>query len=215
MFTGIVAGLGTVVDIQNNSGIKTIHVNIHDHISPPDHGKSVAVDGVCLSAVERNGTIVAFNVMEETLTRTTLDSLRAGDRVNIEKPLHVSDDLSGHIVQGHVDGIGKIVKREDHEDNTKIWFKINDALMQYMVPKGSITVDGVSMTIAEIDSDKICIAVIPETKRITTLGFKQVGDMFNIEADFLAKLAYLTFQKTLNNIESRIKSLEEKLEEKK
>ncbi len=215
MFTGIVAGLGTVVDIQDKSGIKTIRINIHNHISPPDHGKSVAVDGVCLSAVERNGTIVTFNVMEETLTRTTLNNLSAGDRVNIEQPLQVSDDLSGHIVQGHVDGIGKIVRREDYEDNTKIWFKINDTLMRYMVPKGSITVDGVSMTIAEINDDEICIAVIPETKRITTLGFKQAGDLFNVEADFLAKLAYLTFQNTLTNLENRVKALEEKIGEKK
>ena len=150
-------------------------------------GDSVAVSGVCLTVVERSAHSLAFEAGPETLARTNLGELRVGDRVNLERALAVGDRLGGHIVQGHVDGMGRIAKRERQGDWETIWFSCPPNLARTMVPKGSIAVDGVSLTLVEVAGDRFSVALIPHTLAATTLGSKPVGASVNLETDLISK----------------------------
>jgi riboflavin synthase len=153
-------------------------------------GDSLAVNGACLTVVERNGDTLHFQAGPETLQRTNLGELNPGDAVNLERPLAVSDRLDGHFVQGHVDGMGRIAERIRQGDWELVWFSCSPELTAQMVSKGSVAVDGVSLTIVEVAADRFSVALIPHTLTHTTLGHKGPGASVNIETDLLAKYVH-------------------------
>jgi riboflavin synthase len=173
MFTGIVREVGRVVSIDGPRVVVEAETEAAE-------GDSVAIDGTCLTVVD--GSQLAFDVSGETFSRTTLGGLRAGDRVNVEPALRAGEPLGGHYVQGHVDGVGRVRSVGD-----PTWFDAPPDLLRYIVVKGSITVDGVSLTIAALDDTGFAVALIPHTLAVTTLGELQPGDEANLETDVLAK----------------------------
>ena len=186
MFTGLVESLGTVTRAEDTGAGRRLVVR--DAIGPQlAIGESVAVNGACLTVVEVRGEEFAFEVGPETLVRTNLGGLRAGDRVNLERSLKVGDRLGGHFVLGHVDAVGSIERRVRNGDWEDVWFRCPPELTRLMVPKGSVAVDGVSLTLVQVAADRFSVMLIPHTQAVTTLGFKTAGDPVNLEADMLAK----------------------------
>jgi len=173
VFTGIVREVGRVESFDGHRLVVAGELRAAE-------GDSVAVDGVCLTAVD--GMRLVFDVVDETLSRTTLGTLKAGDRVNLEPALRAGDPLGGHIVQGHVDGIGRV-----REVGDLVWVDAPADLLRYCVEKGSITVDGVSLTVAAVDEQGFGVALVPHTLEVTTLGGLTPGDAVNLEVDVLAK----------------------------
>jgi riboflavin synthase len=186
MFTGIVEDLGTVaaVDELHDAARLTIHGAALDDVRP---GDSVAVNGVCLTAVDVTASGFTADVMRETLQRSALGGIAAGDPVNLERAVTPTTRLGGHIVQGHVDGVGSIASRRPSQHWEEVDVDLPSELSKYVVMKGSITIDGVSLTVASIDGDRVTVSLIPETLARTTLGRRAVGDGVNIEVDVLAK----------------------------
>jgi riboflavin synthase len=190
MFTGIVEELGTVVSVTPVADGARIVIDASAVVADARIGDSIAVNGCCLTVVDLGDGRWAADAVTETLDRTALGSLTTGDRVNLERPVRVDDRLGGHIVQGHVDGVGELEARAPLPDgSTRMRFAVPDHLLRYVVEKGSITLDGVSLTVAAVDDDAgaVEIAVIPHTLAVTTLGPKTSGDPVNIEVDVLAK----------------------------
>lgn len=186
MFTGLVEILGTVTRVADTGAGRRL--TISDRMaSTLAVGESVAVNGACLTVVGLRGDEFDFDVGPETLIKTDLGALKAGDRVNLERSLRVGDRLGGHFVQGHVDGVGTIDARTRQGEWEDVWFCCPAELTRLMVPKGSIAVDGVSLTLVNVDADRFSVMLIPHTQVMTTLGFKQPGDPVNIETDMLAK----------------------------
>ncbi|MFF0722952.1 MULTISPECIES: riboflavin synthase [unclassified Micromonospora] len=188
MFTGIVEELGEVVGITPTAqDSATVAVRGPLVTSDARHGDSIAVNGVCLTVVEVDGGVFTADVMGETLRRTALGALRAGDPVNLERAAALNSRLGGHLVQGHVDGVGEVISREPAPRWETVRFRLPAALSKYVVEKGSITVDGVSLTVAEVGDDWFSVGLIPTTLSLTTLGGRTVGDPVNLETDVLAK----------------------------
>ena len=187
MFTGIVEELGTVVDVVG--GAESAQLTLDGPLVTQDatHGASIAVNGVCLTVVEHGAGRFSVDVMAETLARSSLGGLRAGDRVNLERAMAASSRFGGHIVQGHVDGTATIVERTPGDRWEVVRFTLPAPLARYVVEKGSITVDGVSLTVSALDDDTFSVSLIPTTLALTTLGHKGVGDVVNLEVDVLAK----------------------------
>jgi len=173
VFTGIVREVGRVAAFDGSRLVVEAK-------TAAEVGDSVAIDGVCLTAVEASP--LAFDVVPETLSRSTLGSLRPGDPVNVEPALRAGEPLGGHIVQGHVDGVGRVRSLAEH-----VWFDAAPAVLRYCVEKGSIAVDGVSLTVAAVDDSGFAVALVPHTLAATTLGELTVGDPVNLEVDVLAK----------------------------
>jgi riboflavin synthase len=184
VFTGLVAYLGTVVGVDSGAGGSRLRVEGDGLAGEVSVGDSISVSGACLTAVSVSGSSFVADVVAETLRRTTLGDLSVGDRVNLELPLRASDRLGGHIVLGHVDGVAAVL--ELREDGSVV-FELDPALLRYVVEKGSIALDGVSLTVAGVDESTLTVALIPETRRSTTLGFLSVGKRVNVEVDILAK----------------------------
>jgi riboflavin synthase len=174
VFTGIVREVGRVASFD---GRRLVVDAANTHAA---EGDSVAVDGVCLTAVD--GSRLAFDVVDETLSRTTLGGLAPGDPVNLEPALRAGEPLGGHIVQGHVDGLGRV-----RSTGEQVWIDAPPGLGRYLVEKGSITVDGVSLTVAAVDGGGFAVALVPHTLEVTTLGALEPGDPVNLEVDVLAK----------------------------
>ncbi len=191
MFTGIVKGLGAVVAIDRRQGFLDITIDVGNVLSIPEIGASVAVDGVCLTVTEIDGTKLKFSVMEETLEKTTIGDLVVGDRVGLEQPLKMGDELGGHMVLGHVDGTGTIVKKEADGENCWVTIAAPEFFIKYIVQKGSIAIDGVSLTVCDpgaTDAEvRFSVSLLPLTLSLTTLGFKTTGDRVNLEADYVLK----------------------------
>jgi riboflavin synthase len=183
MFTGIVEELGTVREIRG----RNLSVGCSRVASDSDVGSSVAVNGVCLTVVEREPDRLSFQLSEETLARTSLGRLSDGDGVNLERPLSLAGRLGGHLVQGHVDGVGTIDAIEPEEGGATLTVRLPQALARYVVEKGSISVDGVSLTVTETDRDRFSVALIPHTLQSTTLGTARAGTPVNLEVDVIAK----------------------------
>jgi len=179
--------LGQVVAIEqgSDSAVLTAHGPIVS--SDASHGASIAVNGVCLTVVEVDEGTVRFDVMAETLARTSLGALAVGDPVNLERAMAATDRLGGHLVQGHVDGTAQIIHRTPGSRWEVVRFTLPPGLARYVVEKGSITVDGVSLTVSAVDEDAFEVSLIPTTLALTTLGRKQAGDVVNLEVDILAK----------------------------
>jgi riboflavin synthase len=187
MFTGLVESLANVERIDVEGAGRRLVIAAGPMAATAKLGDSIAVNGACLTVVERAGERLHFQAGPETLSRTNLGELRPGDRVNLERPLALADRLGGHMVQGHVDSIGHIADRQRQGDWETVWFRCPPELTMQMVPKGSVAVDGVSLTLVDVTADRFSVALIPHTLAQTTLGFKPVGAAVNIETDILAK----------------------------
>ncbi|MFY1599420.1 riboflavin synthase [Micromonospora sp. WMMD737] len=188
MFTGIVEELGEVVRITKTAGDSAL-VAVRGPLVTSDarHGDSIAVNGVCLTVVDVSDGTFTADVMGETLRRSALGALRAGDPVNLERAAALGSRLGGHLVQGHVDGVGEVIAREPAAQWETVRFRLPAALARYVVEKGSITVDGVSLTVSGVGPDWFAVGLIPTTLKLTTLGARGVGDPVNLEVDVLAK----------------------------
>jgi riboflavin synthase len=187
MFTGIVEELGTVEAVEQQSDAVRLTVRATTALEGTGLGDSIAVNGCCLTVAERTAATWTADVMAETLAKTGLGSLAAGDRVNLERAATVGSRLGGHLVQGHVDAVGHVVRREPGEHWDVVTVSMPRELAPYLVDKGSITVDGVSLTVVEAQRDGFTVSLIPETLRRTTLGFRGPGDAVNLEADVIGK----------------------------
>jgi riboflavin synthase len=201
MFTGIVEELGTVRAVRHHDGGARIEIAAAVVLDDASIGASIAVNGCCLTLVEQGDGWWAADAQGETLDRTTIGSLAPGDPVNLERPVRLADRLGGHIVQGHVDGVGTIVDRAPEPDgSTRLTVELPDGLARYVVEKGSVTVDGVSLTVTGLQpgglqpggldhagADRFGVALVPHTLAVTTLGVRTPGDAVNLEVDVLAK----------------------------
>ena len=187
MFTGIVEELGEVVAVEPLAGASRLTVRGPLVTSDAGHGDSISVNGVCLTVVTHSGGAFTADVMAETLRRSSLGALAVGSPVNLERAVRVCDRLGGHVVQGHVDGTGEILAVTPDEHWTVVRVSLPGGLGRYVVEKGSITVDGVSLTVAAITGDWFEISLIPTTLGLTTLGHKGPGDPVNLEVDIIAK----------------------------
>jgi riboflavin synthase len=188
MFTGLIETLASVHRIQpDGNGGRRLWLALPQIIGELTLGESVCINGACLTVVEKDSETCLFQVSPETLARTNLGHLESGDRVNVERSLRVSDRLGGHIVQGHVDGLGHIAERKPQGEWETIWFACPRELIAQMVAKGSVAVDGVSLTLVEVLENCFSVSLIPHTLANTTLGFKQPGAAVNLETDLFGK----------------------------
>ena len=187
MFTGIVEELGHVVSLAHGPDSAVVRIRGPLVTADAAPGASIAVNGICLTVVELDADSFCVDVMAETLRRTCLGELTPGSPVNLERAVAVGDRLGGHLVQGHVDGTGTILARQPGDRWEVVTISLPGELARYVVEKGSITVDGVSLTIAGLDDVSFQVSLIPTTLALTTLGTKQVGDLVNLEVDVLAK----------------------------
>ncbi len=189
MFTGIVRELGRVVSTDGGPDGVRLELEAPQAAAAAGLGDSVAVNGCCLTVVARDGARLAFDAVPETLRRTTLGTLRAGDAVNVEPALRAGDALGGHFVQGHVDGVGRVQSVEAEGAGLRVFVEAPPEILRYCVEKGSITVEGVSLTVAELAGDAFAVALIPHTLAGTTLSELAPGRELNLEVDVLAKYA--------------------------
>ncbi|ATM95978.1 riboflavin synthase subunit alpha [Yersinia frederiksenii] len=185
MFTGIVQGTAPVVAIEEKSNFRTHVVEMPDELLPElALGASVAHNGCCLTVTEVNGNRVSFDLMKETLRITNLGDIKVGDVVNLERAAKFSDEIGGHLMSGHIICTAEIAKIYTSENNRQIWFRMpSDDLMKYVLHKGFIGIDGISLTIGEVVGNRFCVHLIPETLARTTLGKKRLGHRVNIEID--------------------------------
>ena len=187
MFTGLVTAVGTVRQLHPGEGQLEIGVDLGPCADQAVLGASIALSGVCCTVARREGELAFFLLSEETLRRTWLGDLAPGARVNVEPSLAAGQPLGGHIVQGHVDGVGEVLEAVDPEEGGEWWVRIPRDLLRYCVVKGSIALDGVSLTIAALEDDRAMIALIPHTAQHTTIGRAEAGKPLNVEVDILAK----------------------------
>jgi len=192
MFTGIIEGTGIIkslVKISENdkAADNRIEIDLGKLSKGLEIGDSVNVNGTCLTATRILKSVAFFEIVKETMKRTALGFLKVGDHVNLERSLRVNDRLEGHIVLGHVDGVGKIQEIKKDPSETKMWINVNKEISKYLVPKGSVALDGISFTIVDVSETKFSIALVPHTLAVTTFKNKQKGDKVNIEADILSK----------------------------
>ncbi|MDI6103572.1 riboflavin synthase [Actinoplanes sp. NEAU-A12] len=188
MFTGIVEELGEIVRLTED-GADSAVIAVRGPLVTSDarHGDSIAVNGVCLTVVDNTGGVFTADVMGETLRRSSLGVLKTGSNVNLERAAALGSRLGGHLVQGHVDGVARIIAREPADQWEVVRFSLPPELSRYVVEKGSITVDGVSLTVMEVTADSFAIGMIPATSKLTVLGSKAIGDPVNLEVDVIAK----------------------------
>ena len=187
MFTGIIEELGEVKAIEKQQDAIRLTIGAKKVLSDLGRGDSISCSGTCLTAIEIDGEGFTADVMLETLKRSSLSEVKVGDPINLERAMSATTRFGGHVVQGHVDGVGEVVSREPSENWEWVRIRIPQDLLKYVVHKGSITLDGISLTVNEIDGDVIGVSLIPETLTVTTLGYKQPGAKVNVEADVLAK----------------------------
>ena len=190
MFTGIIEGIGKIEKISKNTKNRSaiqMTVNLGKHAKGLKIGQSVSLNGVCLTATKLAKSNCIFEMIEETTNKTDLGNLKPGDIVNIERSLKTGDRLEGHFVLGHVDGVGIIKKIQNKPKEVQVWFEVPKKLSKYVVKKGSIAVDGISLTVVDIENNLASVCLIPHTIEITNFKTKNVGDKINIETDILGK----------------------------
>ncbi|PPA86113.1 riboflavin synthase [Brevibacillus laterosporus] len=187
MFTGIIEEMGTINGILTSQKAGSLHIKASLVVEESKLGDSIAVNGVCLTVTEFTGNGFVVDVMPETLKRTTLSELRNGDPVNLERAMSLGDRLGGHLVSGHVDGTGRIISKRQNENAILFEIEAGADIKRYLIPRGSITVDGISLTVVDIKANSFFISIIPHTATVTTLGKKQVGDYVNLENDVIGK----------------------------
>ncbi len=187
MFTGIIEGLGRISSIRHAGRGVSLAIESGFPLEDPEIGESIAVNGVCLTATSISLGAFTAEVSPESLSRTTLGNLKRGDKVNLERALRLSDRLGGHLVSGHVDAVGRILERKALGDFTLFTFSVPPELSRYLIEKGSVAVDGISLTVNSCDKGSFSVSVIPHSAQITTMGFKTTGDKVNIEVDLVGK----------------------------
>jgi riboflavin synthase len=187
MFTGIVEELGTVETVEDQGDAVRLTIRAETVLDDVRHGDSIAVNGCCLTVADKTADTWTADVMQETLDQTSLRGAQTGDRVNLERAVTPTTRLGGHIVQGHVDGVGQIVSRTPSDHWEVVEVSMPPTLAKYVVDKGSITVDGVSLTVVEAGEDRFTVSLIPETLARTTLGHRRPGDRVNLETDVIAR----------------------------
>jgi riboflavin synthase len=187
MFTGIIEELGRVTAIEQQGDAIRLTIGCNEVLGDLKRGDSISCSGTCLTAIEIDDKGFTADVMLETLRRSSLSEVKVGDPINLERAMNHDTRFGGHIVQGHVDGVGEVISREKSENWDWVKIRIPEDLMKYVVLKGSITIDGISLTVNEVGDDHISVSLIPETLTVTTLGYKNPGDKVNVEADVLAK----------------------------
>jgi len=187
MFTGIVRERGRVAAIDGGQDGVRLRIEAPETARGVAVGDSVAIGGVCLTAVSVEGPELSFDAVPETLSRTALGSLRAGTEVNVEPALRAGEPLGGHVMQGHVDAVGSVRSVEPEGEGSRVWIDAPPAVLRYCVEKGSVAVDGTSLTVAALDDVGFAVALVPHTLARTTLGALEPGDAVNLEADVLAK----------------------------
>jgi riboflavin synthase len=187
VFTGIVREVGRVASVAAGNGGIRLEIEAPGTAGATSIGDSIAINGCCLTAVAVHDGRLAFDAVAETLARSSLGGLEPGSHVNLEPALRAGDPLGGHYVQGHVDGVGRVRSVDAEGDGKRIWIDAPTALLRYVVEKGSITVEGTSLTVAALDNDGFAVALVPHTLAETTLGALAPGDPVNLEADVLAK----------------------------
>lgn len=187
MFTGIIENMGVASRIVRRGEDALLEIDTPMNLDDVKIGDSIAVSGVCLTVTSKTNNGFTVDVSAETLSKTTLKTLKRGDKVNLEKALKLNDFLGGHMVLGHVDCIGKICERDKKSNSLIFGFEIDAAFGKYIVERGSITIDGISLTVNRCETNRFYVNIIPHTARMTTLGYKRVSDTVNIETDILGK----------------------------
>ena len=190
MFTGIIEGIGKVIKINKNTTNRSalqLIVDLGKHSKGLKIGQSVSLNGVCLSVTKISKNKCSFEMIDETIKKTDLGNLKIGGIVNIERSLKVGDRMEGHFVLGHVDGVGIIKKIEKKPKEVKLWFEIPKKLSKYVVKKGSIALDGISLTVVDVKKNNASVCLIPHTMNVTNFNSKKISDKINIETDILGK----------------------------
>lgn len=187
MFTGIIEGLGTIQAVTPAGRGRRLTIAADFPLTGSRVGDSIAVNGACLTPVSLDAERFTVDVSPETVVRTAFVDVRAGERVNLERALRLSDRLDGHLVSGHIDGMGRIRERRNESNAIVLTVDLPPALARYLIPKGSVAIDGVSLTVNSCGADRFSVSIIPHTAGLTTVGFKKVGSRVNIETDMIGK----------------------------
>lgn len=187
MFTGIVERTLRIASVSEGTGFVRLNLAAAAEWTDVKHGDSIAINGVCLTVAEITPPLLGFDVIPETLSKTNLGLLKAGDLVNVERALRAGDRMDGHFVQGHVDATARLVAQKGDDEEWRLTVQPPMELMKFVTPKGSVSIDGVSLTVASLERDRFDVALIPTTLKLTTLGTRPIGWPFNFEADVLAK----------------------------
>ena len=187
MFTGIIEGLGSIAAVQSSGQGNRLTIDADFALDDTKIGDSISVNGACLTAVKITGRRFEVDVSAETLKTTTFDRAKVGERVNLERAMRLSDRIDGHLVSGHIDGTGTIKQRDSIGNAVIVTIAASGSLTRYMIAKGSVAVDGISLTINQCAADGFSVAVIPHTANLTTIGFKNKGDRVNVENDMIGK----------------------------
>lgn len=208
MFTGLIKDIGTIKSIKRNSSGAEFIIETEKLISDIEIDDSVATNGVCLTATKVDGKCFTVQAVHVTLEKTNLGKLKSGDKVNLELALRASDRLGGHIVQGHVNGQGKLTAHKQLGDNWEISFSADSHLFKYMIKEGSICIDGISLTIARLDKGQFTVSIIPHTYENTILHTKKIGESVNIEVDMMAKYLenFVKFENSKTNLMDLLES---------
>ena len=187
MFTGIIEGLGNIAAIRSTGQGNRVTIEADFSLDQTKIGDSISVSGACLTAVKNEGHRFEVDVSPETLNTTTFDKANVGDRVNLERAMRFSDRIDGHLVSGHIDGTGTVKQRETTGNAIIVTVEVAESLTRYMIAKGSVAVDGISLTINRCDAKSFSVSIIPYSAKLTTIGFKNRGDRVNIETDMIGK----------------------------
>jgi riboflavin synthase len=187
MFTGIVEELGRVEKLARSAGGARLTISASTVLGNTALGDSICVNGVCLTVVEKGNADFSADVAQETLNVTTLGALRTGQQVNLERALQLSARIGGHLVTGHVDAVGRIKEKRQEGNSWRVFIEAPETALRYIIKKGSIAVDGISLTVADLNKAGFSLAMIPHTAKLTTLGFKTAGDSVNLETDIIGK----------------------------
>ena len=197
MFTGIVAGTGRITELVGNNVIRIVIDFAMVSTEGLEEGASVSVDGVCLTVVDINEKYISFDVIPETLSLTTLGEKIVGNWVNLERALKMGDELGGHLLSGHIMGVGEIIERTSGDDHLDLLIDCPDDILKFVQQKGYIAIDGISLTIGEVDDGGFALHLIPETMKLTTIGGKQLGEHVNIEVDSMTQTIVSTVERVL------------------
>ena len=198
MFTGIIQGFGEIVSVGESNTVTSVSINLPD-VEGLQIGASVAINGVCLTVVSINEEQVEFDIINETLNRTNLGDLSAGSLVNIERSLKFGDEIGGHILSGHIMATGIIHSRVESGDQMTVSILASPSTHKYLTEKGYIAIDGISLTVGEVENGIFYLHIIPETLRLTTLGSKQIGDVVNLEIDSNTQLIVETIERLMKD----------------
>ena len=199
MFTGIVQGTGTIISIDKKSTSSTLSIDLGELSSHLSLGSSVSIDGVCMTVTSQKDTIVFFDAIQETLSRTTLGQAVEGDVVNLERALKMGDELGGHLLSGHIMCKSSVVSRKDNGEGVDLEISINDELKPYIMEKGYIAIDGISLTIGKVNQNTFNLHLIPETLERTTINSKIEGSLVNIEIDSITQAVVSTVTSIMDN----------------